>query len=90
VKRNPCPACRKPIDDFTSVAEIEGTGRAQPEAGDPTFCVYCGSLLVFREDLTLRFPTDEELVEFNKWPEIRKVRWAVHKVMTEMEGKKDG
>jgi DNA-directed RNA polymerase subunit RPC12/RpoP len=34
-----------------------------PDVGDFTVCIYCGSIMVFAEDLTLRRPTAAEMVE---------------------------
>jgi hypothetical protein len=37
-----------------------------PEAGAVTFCLFCGFLLVFESDLSLRLP---QIDEFNEWME---------------------
>lgn len=40
-----------------------GHYEAQPEAGDATLCIHCGTLHVFATDLTVRLATEEEEAE---------------------------
>lgn len=51
-----CPVCSEILDGATNV-----TDDTSPQKGDVSICVYCGSVLVFNEDQTLRIATDEEL-----------------------------
>lgn len=44
----PCPSCGKKLDAATAVSEA-----ARPKDGDLTVCFYCGSILVFGENLSL-------------------------------------
>jgi hypothetical protein len=38
-------------------------GNAIPEAGDISVCYYCGRIMIYNEDLSLREPTEVELSE---------------------------
>lgn len=54
-----CPNCGVPLD---------ATGRAsaskdRPQPGNATVCLNCGHLMVFADDMSLRAPTDAEVVE---------------------------
>jgi hypothetical protein len=80
-----CAHCGVPQNAFTST---DNEPRA-PEPGDVTVCIMCGefnivaaqplegaSFTVPAGKLTLRKPTDDELVEMWENPEIRRVREA--------------
>jgi len=58
---NWCPSCDSEIDAATS---IDGAA-AVPAEGDYTLCAYCGVWLVFRADLSLRYPTSREAVDLS-------------------------
>lgn len=53
-----CLDCGKKLDAATS-----STDDSSPSAGDVTICFYCGHVMVFAADLTLRAPTDTEMYE---------------------------
>src|SRR5258707_1048262 len=44
-----CPSCRKPLDAATGI-----NGDVRPAPGDVTVCLYCGHIMVFADDLTVR------------------------------------
>lgn len=50
-----CPCCGTKVD--TSTHHTETT----PSPGDVAVCLYCSSVSLYKEDLTLREPTREEL-----------------------------
>jgi hypothetical protein len=52
----PCPSCGKALD-----ATSEAGGNGAPKPGDITLCIYCGHLMAFANDLTLRELTDGEM-----------------------------
>ena len=52
----PCPSCGKALD-----ATSEAGGDSTPKPGDITLCIYCGHLMAFADDLTLRDLTGEEM-----------------------------
>lgn len=54
-----CPQCKHVIDAHSDPSN----DRNSPDAGDFSVCLYCGSYLVFKEDLKLRLATDEEILE---------------------------
>lgn len=51
-----CPNCGKSLDSFTHARP----GVRHAAEGDLSICVYCGVVLIFRADLTLRLPTAAE------------------------------
>lgn len=53
-----CPSCGTTVDASTSVA-----GDHAPSPGDVSICMYCGHLMAFADDLTLRPLTDKEMLE---------------------------
>jgi len=61
-----CTNCGKLNDVAT---DSSGSG-CTPSAGDLSVCFYCGHLTVFADDLTLREPTDDEIVELAGLPEL--------------------
>jgi hypothetical protein len=62
IKHTPTPESRCPKcgDLLTAAASIEG---ATPEPDDISLCARCGQVLVFKNDLTQRAATPEEIVE---------------------------
>lgn len=56
-----CPSCDALLDGYTPV---EGEVHRHPKGGDMTFCVYCDTVLVFNDDLSLRYPSKAEMEEF--------------------------
>ncbi len=57
-----CPQCSRKI------AVISHRLDNVPAAGKPTICVGCAALLVFNEDMTVRVPTEAEIIRFEKNP----------------------
>ena len=53
-----CPACGHRI---TAASHIDGN--MTPKPGDLTVCLYCATLLVFADGLSLRNLTDAEMIE---------------------------
>lgn len=53
-----CPDCGGALN-----AALDPKGRAVPEPGDVTVCIHCYGICVFADDLTLREPTEEELLD---------------------------
>ena len=58
IKPSPCPSCKNILDAATGVGE-----GLQPTAkpGAVTVCAYCQALLVFTNEMQLRFLKQEEL-----------------------------
>ena len=67
-----CPACSTRLD-----ASMNTTDRGGPDVGDVSICAYCATLLVFGPGLTLRYPTDAELVALAADPAVGRARSAV-------------
>lgn len=68
-----CVRCGYVIDMATSLADPEVH---IPKAGDISLCLKCGLLSLFDENLKLRAPSDEEIVELLKnkeeWDQVCK------------------
>lgn len=58
VPESTCPTCNFRSNYATCVADKN----ALPEAGDFSVCIECGEILVFKENLTLRAVTLDDLV----------------------------
>jgi RNase P subunit RPR2 len=57
MKRKECLNCCRLVDDATCVSRVE----AQPKPGDITICLYCGHLMAFAKDLSMRELTGSEM-----------------------------
>jgi hypothetical protein len=53
-----CVDCDKRLDGATGVDTDDA-----PKSGDFTVCIYCGSIMVYNDDLTLRRPSAAEAWE---------------------------
>ena len=63
--------------------------QARPSPGDASFCVYCSTILIFAEDLSLRVPTDEEMKMIVKIPAFQKTLDFVRHYRKKQEKKDD-
>jgi len=77
---NNCPKCGHPVEINTSTT---GTHEI-PKKGDISICVYCSSICVYNEDLTIHLATQEEINEFKKdsdlWNLVGKIIGDIDKV----------
>ena len=71
-----CLACGEPID---MASNVEGT--TPPVAGDISFCLRCGNLARFTDDLTLSELTDMERVMIESDPRVILMQAAHKKTM---------
>lgn len=69
-----CPSCGTPNDAATLAGK--GDEATRPDPGDVSVCLYCGHLMAFAEDLTLRDLTDAEMHEVAGDPRILAVQKA--------------
>jgi hypothetical protein len=60
-----CVNCNKLLDGAAAIAGSRG-----PRPGDVTVCLDCRHLMVYGDDLQLRNPTDDEIVEMAGTPEL--------------------
>jgi hypothetical protein len=67
VEQHPCPYCAHLLD---AVTPTPANPNATPSEGDITVCIECACVLIFKEDLTVRKPTQPELVLFSLMPEV--------------------
>lgn len=81
-----CPHCKYVMDHVSSTPF---NPRAKPKVGDITMCIRCGEWAVFKEDLQLREPTDDEHIAFNKDARLMQARWAWNKMMEDLKGEKE-
>ncbi len=58
---NLCAHCGEMIDCTSEAFH----GEAEPGPGDVTLCVYCGGLLRFKDDMTVRMLVQEDLEDFD-------------------------
>jgi hypothetical protein len=65
---NLCRNCGKLIDSASPSAPADRRRRARP--GDIALCLDCGHVHIFADDLTLREPTGDELVEIAGNPDM--------------------
>lgn len=70
-----CRTCHYRMDAASSIKPNE-----IPDAGSVSLCMKCGELSIFNGDLTLRAPTQQELINIQRsltWPEIERYRIAI-------------
>lgn len=53
-----CPTCSKTLNAAKALGE-----NATPAAGDVSICSYCGSILTFQEDLSMKRMEIDELLK---------------------------
>jgi hypothetical protein len=53
------------------------SGPCAPKPGDLSLCLECGSLNAFADDLSLRPPTDDEILEIAKNSDFQRARRAI-------------
>jgi len=70
-----CPSCGHTFDRADSFS-----GPHRPRPGDISICINCRSLNVFAMDLTVREPTDHELIAVAGDPKIRAMTNAIARV----------
>ena len=73
-KLTPCLNCGKELDAASGL-EHDST----PSPGDMTVCLYCHHVMVYESELTLRNPTDAEVVEIAGDPSLLIVMQALEK-----------
>jgi hypothetical protein len=81
IRQNTCPWCGYKTDAVSSLESTENgfdLGARMPREGDITLCIgpTCGEWNVFTSDLTLRKPTDAELLEIGNNDGCRAMRTA--------------
>lgn len=72
-----CPYCGKPVDAAMAV-----DGDRAPEVGDIAVCIKCGTLAVYRMNLTLRRPTEQERRAFSLRHEVLRTQLAIAGIKT--------
>lgn len=72
-----CLSCKKQTDAATGTPGQENGG---PKPDDVTVCIYCGHIMAFGEDLSLRELTDAEVVEFAGDPRLLAIQEARKRV----------
>jgi hypothetical protein len=73
--KNHCLNCGKLIDGASGVDT-----KAKPRPGYITVCIYCGHLMAFAKDLSMRALTEEEMHEVAGDERILAVQWAAAQV----------
>lgn len=67
-----CRSCGSPLDAATGV-----NAALRPYPGAASVCAYCGRIMIFAGDLSLREPTEEEMKAATKNEDVLKILWAV-------------
>jgi len=80
VPRSVCPSCSEPND--MAMGTQPGT---KPHPGALSVCWKCGHVMVFAEDLTLRDPTDAELINIAGDKHMLKVQAARAAIMGKLK-----
>jgi hypothetical protein len=80
-----CPDCRKLMDAASGVNDGEGG----PTPGSIAICFYCHHLAIYGEDMKLRNPTDEEVVEIAGHPDVVRAMTMLGKFKQWEEGRKN-
>jgi endogenous inhibitor of DNA gyrase (YacG/DUF329 family) len=60
-----CTNCGKSLDRAAGI-----DNDARPEPGDASICIECGHLMTWGENMELRDPTTDEIIEFAGDPRI--------------------
>lgn len=68
-----CPNCGVKQDGALAVTSIH-----RPEPGDIMVCIDCSHICIYSDNLTLRDPTDEEMVEIAGNPTIIKMMRTIN------------
>jgi hypothetical protein len=66
-----CLDCGKAMDAASAM-----THDNPPKKGDVSICLYCGHIMIFRGNLTLRALTDEEMLEIAGNPQLIQMQKA--------------
>jgi hypothetical protein len=66
-----CPWCGAKCDAWTALDPCRS-----PKAGDAGMCFYCGQVMIYNTDLTLRKPDEVEAILWAADPTIRRTRRA--------------
>jgi hypothetical protein len=67
-----CPHCSKLLNSATHAPGQPDI--RPPEPDDITLCFGCGEFCLFTADMTLRKPTEDELIEIGLDPDARQAR----------------
>jgi len=79
-KTAPCCECGRLLNRSIGPAR----NNEAPRPGDICLCAYCGCGNVVADDLGLRRPTDEEMLEIARDRDIQKMRRAIQTALDEM------
>lgn len=67
VNYSECLYCHREFDEATAVSG------GQPKSGDLTLCRYCAHLMIFDDELRVRYLTPEELEQVREDPRLREL-----------------
>lgn len=71
-KVNTCLRCESKLDGASGINQAH-----IPTPGSISICIYCGNIAIFGDDMQLCPMTQEEKLEIEQLPEIRKVKEAI-------------
>lgn len=67
-----CPGCGHHNDAASHFFDEN----QRPKPGDTSLCLRCGHVMIFADDLTMRAPTEQEMNEISRDPEMRRLQAA--------------
>jgi hypothetical protein len=71
-----CPACGHRINVGGTIREDSPEAEEPPKKDDVTVCLYCGTVLTYRADFTLRVMPQDELMSL---PRLQ--RWEIQQIV---------
>lgn len=84
VSGNKCPSCGKFLDMATAVNDPRA--ELAPTAGDLSMCISCGTFLQYKEDMSYRIFTHDEIVDLDT--ETRSQLFKAHEVWSQLPKEK--
>lgn len=82
VPESKCVDCGRKLNGAMSV-----DGDHTPSPGDFSICMHCGHFMVFGENLDLRNPTDQEILDIAGDTRVLAIQWARAEVFGPSEDK---
>lgn len=73
IKGSHCPSCNCFLDGASEL-----NGDSKPKPGDITICGICGNVAIYDNQMDIRLPTSDELMELSKDENIIRVQFAIY------------
>lgn len=89
--KSSCPECKHPLNVGQSQNSDGEVGLGEEPLDSVALCCYCGALLKFNEDLTLRICSELEASEglsAERWGDVGAIRLLIKALQARKEGEK--